>query len=66
MARKHFPRTARSSPKRLTDWLFVDFTGTTLVTGGDATLILLLNALALAMRPFTVIRMHLEYMVRSD
>ena len=51
--------------RRETDWFGFDFDATS-QTGGGASILLSLNAAALAMRPFTVIRTHVELLVVSD
>ena len=63
MARRHL-RVARG-PKRDTAWLFIDPSNTTLAAAGG-TLVASLNASALALRPFTVVRTHLIAFLHSD
>jgi len=65
MARRHFsvPR-GRSSP-RTTEWASIAGFGTTLTAAGGS-LLASLNAAALALRPFTIVRTHLSMTVRSD
>ena len=63
--RSRFPRSAVRGPRRETEWLFIDFISST--TGGvGGTLLASLDAAALAIRPFTVIRTHLELYFSSD
>ncbi len=58
-------RPIRSGPKRTSTWFFVDPSVTTMtVTGG--TIIGSLNAAALALRPFTIVRSHFELLLKSD
>ena len=66
MARRDFRRGAAAiRQKRLSTWFFASPVGVTLTaTGGTITH--QLNAAALALRPFTVIRSHLEIYVESD
>jgi len=59
--RKRFVRGVR----RLSMWISVDFISTTMTSSGG-TLIQQLNAAALALRPFTVVRSHFLLDVRSD
>ena len=61
--RRGFVRGDR--PKRLTSWLGISLVATT-HAGASSTLVLSLNAAALALRPFTVVRTHMEYQLRSD
>ena len=51
--------------KRLTSWFGFQPTQVTMTAGGG-TLIFSLNAAALAMRPFTIVRLRFEIMIRSD
>ena len=60
MARKQFVRGQR----RLTTWFQFVPTDVTLATG--ATVVFTLNAAALALRPFTVVRSHFMVMIQSD
>ena len=64
--RRSFVRGAAAiSAKRQTSWFqFVGADVTMTVTGG--TIIFSLNAAALALRPFTVIRSHFELQLQSD
>ncbi len=63
MARNSRGRVARSTRKSL--WLqFIPITTT--ITGATATVMFSLNAAALALRPFTLIRSHFEILIRSD
>ena len=58
-------RIVTRGAKRQTTWFqFVPTEVTMTATGG--TIIFSLNAAALAMRPFTVVRSHFELMLRSD
>ncbi len=64
MARR-FTRVARSSQKRGTIWIAgVPVIDTEVATGGA--ILFSLNAAALSLRPFTVVRTHLEYFLFSD
>ena len=56
---------ARGRTRRLTTW-FEFPPATTTIGGSTASLIGVLNAAALAMRPFTVIRSHIAFAVKSD
>ncbi len=58
-------RIARSQ-RRETSWLFLAATQTALVSGSSAALVSVLNAAALGLRPFTIIRSHLEALIISD
>ena len=58
------PNPARG-PRRKTLWLQFQPTNVTLGSGSSA-LIFSLNAAALALRPFTLVRSHFEIMTRSD
>ena len=53
------------APKRLTSWFFVAPVRTALTVGGG-TIITTLNAAALALRPFTIIRTRLLITIESD
>ena len=64
MAHRRFARVVKG-PKRLTSWFqFQNNSATMTVTGG--TVLFSLNAAALALRPFTVVRSHFEVMLSSD
>ncbi len=66
MARRDFRRGAVAIRKnRLTTWVGISFTQTTITTQ-TSVLVASLNAAALALRPFTVVRSHLVAMLRSD
>ena len=52
--------------KRETSWFFLGPASTANAGGGAASLVFVLNAAALARRPFTVVRTHLEVLVRTD
>jgi len=52
--------------RRASDWGFITGGFTTLAGAGTAVLVASLNATALAMRPFTVVRTHLELLISSD
>ena len=54
------------SLKRRTTWIFLQPTEFTLAAATSTTLAFLANAALLAFRPFTVVRTHLEVMLRSD
>ena len=58
-------RHARSGSKRLSTWLGIGIGSTTLTASGG-TLTNALNAAALALRPFTIVRTYMEFMVISD
>ena len=63
MARKHFARS--SGPRRQMSWL--DLTPVSVTqTGVGGTLTHTLNAAALALRPFTVVRTIMEFQLGSD
>ena len=57
-------RSRARSAKRETDWGSIDITSTTLASG--AVIIGSLNAAALAMRPFTIVRTYVELYMISD
>ncbi len=63
MARR-FPSSPRRGPKRLTQWIAIPFGATSV--DNSAVLQLKLNASALLLRPFTVIRTHMEINIISD
>ena len=63
MARKHFIRGRAVRRKML--WLFLD-QNTTQLTGVSSALIASLNAAALALRPFTIVRTHITFFQESD
>ncbi len=63
--RSRFPRAVRSGPKRTTTWFEFQPAGVTLTTAGG-TIIFSLNAAALALRPFTVVRTRLRCHLRTD
>ncbi len=65
MARRHSTFRPRA-PRRQTLWFFIGPTETTLAASSTATLVFSLNAAALAFRPFTIVRTHLEVSLRSD
>ena len=52
--------------RRQTAWLFVSTVETTLAGSPSASILSFLNAAALAMRPFTVVRTRGQYMFLSD
>ncbi len=58
-------RSYARKTKRLSTWLDVPFSTTTMTAAGG-TIIASLNAAALAIRPFTIVRTHLEAQVFSD
>ena len=63
MARKQFVR--RERVRRLTSWFqFLPIQAN--MTGGGGTLFFGLNAAALALRPFTIIRTHFEFALQTD
>ncbi len=51
--------------RRETVWIGISPAATT-ITAAGGTLIYVLNAAALALRPFTVVRTHMAFMLRSD
>ena len=59
------PGAAAISSRRLTDWFQFQPTQFTMTAAGG-TVVFSLNAAALALRPFTVVRSHFIIMVRSD
>ncbi len=63
MARSRMIRTR--GKKRLSTWFSIDFDSTTFTVAGGS-ILSSLNAAALALRPFTVVRTHLEVMMISD
>ncbi len=62
MARNRFQHRG---PKRLTAWAFAAPINATLAAAGG-TLMFSLNAAALAVRPFTIVRSHWAWMLQSD
>ena len=65
MAGRHRAAPRVRAQKRLSTWLDVVPSGVTFtVTGG--TIIGTLNAAALALRPFTVVRTHLQCLLITD
>ena len=56
----------RQGQRRESIWIGVTETVTTLAAANTAALILTLNATALALRPFTVVRTRLDWVIRSD
>jgi len=64
MARNRF-RGRTQGARRETRWLDLVSTNTVLASGG-ATKILSLTAVELALRPFTIVRTHVSWFVRSD
>ncbi len=62
MAGKRYP--TRAGTKRLSSWFGFAPTETTLTSG--AAIIYSLNAVALALRPFTIVRSHFALQIRSD
>ncbi len=65
MARRFGHRPRMVSQKRQTIWAFLGPDVTTMTATGG-TLIGSLNAAALALRPFTIIRTHVELLIKSD
>ena len=60
MAHRAFRRGAAAiAAKRQTTWFFLEI-GATTMTATGGTIIASLNATALAMRPFTIVRSHYE------
>ncbi len=60
------PRMARArGQKRQSVWGFLT-PGNNTLTATGGTIVASLNAAALARRPFTIVRTHLEFMLRSD
>ncbi len=67
MARRDFRRGAVAIRKaRLTTWLQFLPVETTISSGSFVALIFSLNAAALALRPFTIVRTHVHLWLRSD
>ena len=61
------PRARMSrGPKRKTLWLQFEPLDTTLSAATSAAILFSLNAAALALRPFTIVRSHFEILLRSD
>jgi len=64
--RRDFARGAHAiSKKRLTTWAFITPEENAISASG-AVLAISLNAAALALRPFTIVRLHLRIWLRSD
>ncbi len=68
MARRSFVRgpALRQGQRRQTVWLDITSTDTTLAAAGTQVLIGVLNAAALALRPFTIVRTRGTWLVTSD
>ena len=67
MARRTFARGAAAvRQRRLSTWLFFGPAATTIATPPGPVLVGTLNAAALALRPFTVVRSHIEIQLESD
>jgi len=64
MARKRFIRGGKSV--RSTMWIRLTETSTNLAAGNSAAILLSLNAAALALRPFTIVRTRGVFQVTSD
>ena len=58
-------RVIRAASRRETVWFGFAFTSST-VTGAGGNILTSLNAAALALRPFTIVRTHMAYQVVSD
>ena len=56
----------RSGPKRLTSWFQFSPSSTALGVSTSAVLVSSLNAAALALRPFTIVRSHFVFQLDSD
>ena len=65
MAGKRFVRGVSRGARRETTWRAIPLTSTTLTAAGG-TLINSLDAVELAKRPFTIVRVHLEVTLKSD
>ncbi len=65
MARKAFRGNGRRSQRRETAWFSISPIAAVVTTGGG-TLMATLNAAADALRPFTIVRTHLEILFTSD
>ena len=65
MARRFHRSVVRSGPRRSTSWFSLPPVCST-VTGEGGTLLYSLTAAELAMRPFTIVRTHLEVVITSD
>jgi len=61
-----YGRRPPSVARRETLWLFLDFASVVLGTAATANLTGSLNAVALALRPFTIVRTHLQWLCKSD
>ncbi len=59
-------RFVQPKTRRTSQWLAFIASVTAVASGGAEVLIASLNAAALALRPFTVVRTHLRYQVISD
>jgi len=55
-----------ASPRRATQWIGLSFATTTLAASATAALVSSLNAAALALRPFTIVRTRGVWLVESD
>ena len=62
---RHSRQGFKKGPKRLSDWGSIDVS-TTIQGTGVTVLLGSLNATALAMRPFTVVRTYLQVQLQSD
>ncbi len=64
MARQHRGFTRSSGSGRLTEWGSIGVAQTSV--DGTAILVASLNVAGLALRPFTIVRIHLEILIQSD
>ncbi len=66
MAHRIVRTTRGGTARRQSDWAFIGAGHTTMASAGTAVVVASLNASALALRPFTVVRSHLELIIVSD
>ena len=66
MARKFTRSRGRDSSRRQSAWLSIPPAVNTLAAASTAVVTASLNAAALAMRPFTVVRTHISWLLKSD
>ncbi len=66
MAHRIVPARRGGSVRRQSTWFTFSAGHTTLAGAGTSVLIASLNAAALALRPFTIVRTHLELIIASD
>ena len=66
MAHRAFAARRGGTVRRETEWIGISATTTSIASAAGATLVASFNAAALALRPFTIVRTHLEIHMVSD